>query len=446
MSDEKTDKSDYDEDVLAALTRPSLANDLKADDDDGALDLSALVGGSRVDEPEEAEVDDGRISLAGPVDEDAAELPAADSTTASKVEDSETKDKKDTTTEAKAPAKAEPATKVAKNESEAVVASVVPDEEKSGSGMWLIGGVALVAAVAVGFALTRGPSEAEDEQTEIASAGSSEVDEPAIEVVDERDNEEIAEAVGTENAEVENTDEGDGETAETHEADNVGDDEAAAETESDSEETVLAMAETNRNTQDTQNTQGAERDDTRRDGRTGSRTTATAGSTSSMTGAATSGTSTMTSTMERTEAPETTEASGSTMAPPSSNELDDLLNSALGDRNAADGDPLLAGMSARMNEPAEELPEKPSRTTTTRILNGLLPRMRRCADGQVGTANGRIRVSNEGRVVSASVSGSPFGGTPQGSCMEDVIRTARFPRFSDPHMDVSYPFTIRAIN
>lgn len=58
-------------------------------------------------------------------------------------------------------------------------------------------------------------------------------------------------------------------------------------------------------------------------------------------------------------------------------------------------------------------------------------------------ANAAIILRNDGSVASVSVGGSPFGGTPQGACMERVIRTARFPAFRANTFRLSYPFNIR---
>jgi hypothetical protein len=52
-------------------------------------------------------------------------------------------------------------------------------------------------------------------------------------------------------------------------------------------------------------------------------------------------------------------------------------------------------------------------------------------------------VRSDGTVGSVSVGGSPFGGTPQGSCMEGVIRGATFPRFRQSTFRVTYPISIR---
>ena len=70
-------------------------------------------------------------------------------------------------------------------------------------------------------------------------------------------------------------------------------------------------------------------------------------------------------------------------------------------------------------------------------------RIRACAGDQVGLALSTIVVNNDGHVATVAVGGSPFGGTPQGACMEGVIRQASFPPFRASNFRVSYPFNIR---
>lgn len=127
-------------------------------------------------------------------------------------------------------------------------------------------------------------------------------------------------------------------------------------------------------------------------------------------------------------------------------DMDDLLDSALGGRPTAGGTMTEPTMMAAAMEDTANLPETPSRAAVTRALGGLMPRIRRCAGDQVGLATARLRVRNDGSVASANVGGSPFGGTPQGACMERIVRTARFPRFRRTTFDVTYPFSIRALN
>ena len=72
-----------------------------------------------------------------------------------------------------------------------------------------------------------------------------------------------------------------------------------------------------------------------------------------------------------------------------------------------------------------------------------LPGVRLCAGDQVGLATATVALKNDGTVVSASVAGVPFGGTPQGACMEGVIRRARFAPFTATTHRFTYPLAIR---
>ena len=124
--------------------------------------------------------------------------------------------------------------------------------------------------------------------------------------------------------------------------------------------------------------------------------------------------------------------------------MEDLLDRALGGMAAAPAAAAPSAMEAAA-DPAN-LPDAPDRAAVSRALGGLMPRIRQCAGDQVGLATARIRVANDGSVSSVSIGGSPFGGTPQGTCMEGVVQTARFPRFRQSHFDVTYPFAIRPAN
>lgn len=128
--------------------------------------------------------------------------------------------------------------------------------------------------------------------------------------------------------------------------------------------------------------------------------------------------------------------------------MDDLLNSALGGRPSRDGTMTeMAEASASMaSQDDSNLPESPSRSVVTRVLGGLMGQMRRCAGDQVGMAMARIRIQNDGSVDQVNISGSPFGGTPQGACMEGVVRRAHFPRFRRSNISLTFPFSIRPLN
>ncbi|MBX3272511.1 MAG: hypothetical protein KF729_19790 [Sandaracinaceae bacterium] len=124
-----------------------------------------------------------------------------------------------------------------------------------------------------------------------------------------------------------------------------------------------------------------------------------------------------------------------------------MLDQALGGRPNREG----TGVEARARPaaaaaaPANDanLPENPSRQDVARALGPLSSRIRACAGDQVGLALSTIVVNGDGSVATVAVGGSPFGGTPQGACMEGVIRTARFSRFRATTFRVSYPFNVR---
>ena len=130
--------------------------------------------------------------------------------------------------------------------------------------------------------------------------------------------------------------------------------------------------------------------------------------------------------------------------------LDDVLNQALGGRPAAGGTRTVSAMQAPTIEPATtpaaNLPATPSRGDVARTLGRLMAQIRQCAGDQVGLANATIMVRSDGTAASVSIGGHPFGGTPQGACMEGVLRRAQFPPFRQNTFRVNYPFAIRAVN
>ena len=144
------------------------------------------------------------------------------------------------------------------------------------------------------------------------------------------------------------------------------------------------------------------------------------------------------------------QASGSTAEQPAQpeggNRLDSVLDDALGGRPAAGGTrtvpserPAASGGAAA----SADLPETPSRGDVARVLGRLLPQIRQCAADQVGLANATILVRNDGAVGSVAIAGHPFGGTPQGACMEGVIRRAQFSPFRQSTFRITYPFALR---
>ena len=59
-----------------------------------------------------------------------------------------------------------------------------------------------------------------------------------------------------------------------------------------------------------------------------------------------------------------------------------------------------------------------------------------------GTVNVKVTIGGNGKVQSASASGS-FSGTPTGTCVENAVKKASFKKFSDDSMSFTYPFVLR---
>ncbi len=145
--------------------------------------------------------------------------------------------------------------------------------------------------------------------------------------------------------------------------------------------------------------------------------------------------------------PEEADERAEATKPPAKQEeasVEDLLNRALGGQRPEERPASSPSEGTNRTDETENLPEKPNQLTVRRSLAGLMPLIRRCAEGESGIAMATIEVSNDGKVQHVSVSGSPFGGTPKAQCMEEVIRTrARFPRFRSPTFRIRYPFAVR---
>jgi hypothetical protein len=122
--------------------------------------------------------------------------------------------------------------------------------------------------------------------------------------------------------------------------------------------------------------------------------------------------------------------------------LDSVLDQALGTSRTAPPPSSAARTAAHPAAPAGDLPDQPSQADVRRVLGPMLSRVRACAGEQVGMVNFTIVVRSDGSVVSAAAGGSPFGGTPQGSCMEGVLRGAQFPAFRQAQFRVTYPMRI----
>jgi predicted Zn finger-like uncharacterized protein len=127
---------------------------------------------------------------------------------------------------------------------------------------------------------------------------------------------------------------------------------------------------------------------------------------------------------------------------PKGDRLDDLLNSALGNK------PKPAPSSARPREDEEPASRKPTSALATmqredlvRAMQGVTPRVRDCFSQYKvpGTAMVKVNVARGGKVSSTAVSGK-FGGTPTGMCVESAVRGAHFPPV-EPYV-FDFPFAL----
>lgn len=398
QSEKAKDDFDASDDALRALTTPSLApkatESAPDDDDGGMLDLRALTMSQAPAAPQKAEP-------VGKEDDGAVDLKAVAAPAAVAVSKSE-------------PAKATAA--AAKEEPKKVVAAVAAapvapaPAAKSSTGLYI--GIAVVAALGVGgyFAFKGGASE--NTENTFASnevvAPSSATPTPA-----EPTPAPVAEANPPPTVDENAAPPAAAEVPREHHA-------AAAAPSGNAEEPAAPAA--------------------------GARTTAPATSAAHSAGepAAPSTAAVAPAVAEGPANP-----AARTGNAPVAAEMNSLLDEALGGAPAAGGTrttPTAAAAPAATAPaaPAGPLPTTPSQSDVQRTLGRLLPAIRQCAGDQVGLAMATILVRNDGNVASSSIAGAPFGGTPQGACMEGVVRTAHFPPFRQTTLRVTYPFSIRA--
>jgi hypothetical protein len=55
----------------------------------------------------------------------------------------------------------------------------------------------------------------------------------------------------------------------------------------------------------------------------------------------------------------------------------------------------------------------------------------------------RVTFVSDGSVSNVAMAGGPFAGTPAAACMENAVRSARVPAFTNPNVTISYPFVIQ---
>lgn len=420
VSDEDKSADNEEEELgglagLSALVGGSVApSPMDDDEEDGKLDLAALVASvappSFDDEDDDEEEDEADEEDADDEADEAESAEAAPEPVEKPKKASKKKKKKKKAPSKSASSKSAPK---AEPESEPPAAVATPAEvaqpSKGGGGqMWVGVAIGVVAAAAIGFFVMQN-NATEDESDPIASAAPS--------------------VAGTETAAPDPTP---GAAAAPEEApgepeDPVADSEAV-EAEGDPEGEAEAEGEAEGEAE-----AGTPR---RRRARRGGSSSAAAGTPS-----------------EPATAPSGGGGGSSTASPPSGGGsppsgggVSNILDQALGGRPNREGTGTTGAAPSRRPPSGgggADLPDTPSRGDVARTLGRLMGRIRACAGDQVGLAPSRIIIRNDGSVATASVGGSPFGGTPQGACMEGVIRGAHFPPFRRATFSMNYPFSVR---
>jgi subtilisin-like proprotein convertase family protein len=90
--------------------------------------------------------------------------------------------------------------------------------------------------------------------------------------------------------------------------------------------------------------------------------------------------------------------------------------------------------------PPPRLSDVPPRIEVVRIMSRLRPQVEACGTGQARAVQASIDVHPSGRVRGVSVSNAP--GNAARSCITRVLRTARFPRFSNPRYTFTHTYSL----
>jgi hypothetical protein len=122
-------------------------------------------------------------------------------------------------------------------------------------------------------------------------------------------------------------------------------------------------------------------------------------------------------------------------------DIEALLEAASGNRRAAAPPPTPSRRDEE--EPVAARAEKAPTLERDDIVKGMtavMPRARECYNQYKvpGVATVKITVSPAGRVTSAAVTGR-FAGTPSGTCVENALKTARFPASAGRTFDYVVP-------
>lgn len=94
--------------------------------------------------------------------------------------------------------------------------------------------------------------------------------------------------------------------------------------------------------------------------------------------------------------------------------------------------------------PAPVLPETPPRQAIISTMRPLAGALRGCAPTYDGTVTFALTVVGDtGEVTGAVINAGDLSGTEEGACMESVVRSAAFPRFTQGELNINYPFRIQ---
>lgn len=103
--------------------------------------------------------------------------------------------------------------------------------------------------------------------------------------------------------------------------------------------------------------------------------------------------------------------------------------------------PAAASQAAESRQVSSALAQLPKRQDVHDAMRSVQDQVRACAGHRTGTAQITATAVGSGRLNHVLVRGD-FSGTPEGSCIARVVRTARLPPFSQRQFEFSYPFSM----
>lgn len=92
--------------------------------------------------------------------------------------------------------------------------------------------------------------------------------------------------------------------------------------------------------------------------------------------------------------------------------------------------------------PPAQLPEVPDRQAIIAVMRPLQAQVASCHPSYDGRVSFNLTVTGESGTVSEAALEGELAGTPEAECMLNVIRAARFPRFSRDTLEIAYPYAL----